>query len=95
VLPEATTRADLGQVLRTLGFAAAPGMLRAFEVFGNTRWFVLPVTSIWMIVAMTIGVRQALDYSSTGRAVALALLGWGVSIGIAVVVGLLFSTPVS
>lgn len=95
VMPEATTRADLGQVLRTLGFAAAPGMLRAFETFGNTRWFVLPITSIWMIMAMTIGVRQALDYSSTTRAAALALLGWSVSIGVAVVVGLLFSTSVS
>lgn len=95
VMPEPTTRADLGQVLRTLGFAAAPGMFRAFEVFGGTRWFVLPVTSIWMVVAMTIGVRQALDFSTTTRAVALALLGWGISVGVAVVVGLLFSTPVS
>ncbi len=95
VMPEPTTSADLGQLLRTLGFAAAPGMFRAFEVFGGTRWFVLPLTSMWMIVAMTIGVRQALDYTSTGRAVALALLGWAVSIGVAVVIGLLFSTPVS
>jgi len=46
-------------------------------------------------VAMTIGVRQALDYTSTARAVALALLGWAVSVGVAIVVGLLFSTPVS
>ena len=95
VLPESTTRADLGEVLRTLGFAAAPGMFRAFEVFGGTRWFVLPVTGLWMVVAMTIGVRQALDYSSTGRAIGLALLGWGISVGVAIVVGLLFSTPVS
>jgi hypothetical protein len=92
---EATTRADLGQVLRTLGFAAAPGMFRAFEVFGGTRWFVLPITGIWMVVAMTIGVRQALDYSTTGRAIGLALLGWAVSVGVALVIGLLFSTPVS
>ncbi len=95
VMPEPTTRADLGQVLRTLGFAAAPGMFRAFEVFGGTRWFVLPVTSIWMVVAMTIGVRQALDFTTTARAIALALLGWGISVGVAIVVGLLFSTPVS
>ncbi len=95
VMPEATTRADLGQVLRTLGFAAAPGMFRAFEVFGGTRWLVLPIASVWMVVAMTIGVRQALDYTTTSRAVALALLGWAVSVGVAAVVGLAFSTPVS
>lgn len=95
VMPESTTRADLGQVLRTLGFAAAPGMFRAFEVFGGTRWLVLPIASVWMVVAMTIGVRQALDYTSTARAIALALLGWAISIGVAIVIGLLFSTPVS
>lgn len=95
VMPESTTRADLGQVLRTLGFAAAPGMFRAFEVFGGTRSFVLPVTALWMVVAMTIGVRQALDYRSTARAISLALLGWSISIGVAIVIGLLFSTPVS
>ncbi|MEP7116714.1 MAG: YIP1 family protein [Acidobacteriota bacterium] len=95
VLPDRDTRADFGEVFRTLGFAAAPGMFRAFEVFGNTRWFVLPLTSLWMIVAMTIGVRQALDYRTTTRAVALALLGWGVAMGMAIVVGTLLSTPVS
>ena len=95
VMPEATTRADLGQVLRTLGFAAAPGMFRAFEVFGGTRWIVLPIASVWMVVAMTIGVRQALDYTTTSRAVALAVLGWVVLVGVAAVVGLAFSTPVS
>lgn len=95
VLPESTTRADLGEVLRTLGFAAAPGMFRAFEVLGGTRWLVLPITSVWMLAAMTIGVRQALDYGTTGRAIALAALGWGVAVAVAVGVGLLFSTPVS
>ena len=29
-LPEAGTRADVGQVMRTLGFAQAPGLLRVF-----------------------------------------------------------------
>ena len=95
VMPESTTRADFGEVLRTLGFAAAPGMFRAFEVLGGTRWLVLPITSVWMLAAMTIGVRQALDYSTTGRALALAALGWGVALAVAIGVGLLFSTPVS
>ncbi len=95
VMPDVTTRADLGQVLRTLGFAAAPGMLRAFEVFGGTRWFVFPITSLWMLAAMTIGVRQALDYRTTSRALVLAALGWVVAVGVAIGVGLLFSTPVS
>lgn len=95
ILPERTTSADLGQLLRTLGFAAAPGMFRAFEIFGGTRWFVLPLTSVWMVVAMVIAVRQALDYTTTARAVALSLLGWAVMFGVALVVGLLMARPVS
>lgn len=95
IVAERTTSADLGQLLRTLGFAAAPGLFRAFEIFGGTRWFVLPLTSVWMVVAMVIGVRQALDYTSTARAVVLSLLGWAVMFGVALVVGLLMARPVS
>lgn len=95
VMPERGTRSDLGEVLRTLGFAAAPGALRAFEVFGNTRWFVLPLTAIWMVAAMVVAIRQALDYTSTARAITLSLLGWAVSFGVAIVVGLLLARPVS
>lgn len=94
-LPDSETSADLGQVLRTLGFAAAPGLFRAFEVFGGMRWLVLPLTALWMIAAMVVALRQALDYSTTGRAVALAALGWIVTFGAALVVGLLLARPVS
>jgi len=95
VMPERDTWADFGQVLRTLGFAAAPGAFRAFEVFGDTRWFVLPLTSVWMVMAMVVAIRQALDYKSTARAVALSLLGWAIIFGVALVLGLLLARPVS
>ncbi|MBP7778647.1 MAG: YIP1 family protein [Acidobacteria bacterium] len=95
ILPEPTTSVDLGQVLRTLGFAAAPGIFRAFEIFGGTRWFVLPLTSVWMVWAMVIAIRQAFDYTNTTRAVALSLLGWAITVGVALVVGLLMARPVS
>ncbi len=95
ILPEPTTSVDLGEVLRTLGFAAAPGIFRAFEIFGDTRWFVLPLTSVWMVLAMVIAIRQAFDFTSTGRAIALSLLGWAIAAGVALVVGLLMARPVS
>lgn len=95
ILAEPATSVDLGEVLRTLGFAAAPGMFRAFEVFGGTRWLVLPLTAIWMVVAMTVAIRQAFDYGSLSRAVAVSLLGWGVLMAIGAGVGILMSVPVS
>jgi hypothetical protein len=95
ILAEPGTSVDAGQVLRTLGFAAAPGMFRAFEVFGGTRWLVFPLTAIWMVVAMTVAIRQAFDYGSLSRAVAVSLLGWGVLVVVGAAVGVLMSVPVS
>lgn len=95
ILPGPGTRADVGQLLRTLGFAAAPGMFRGFEILSGTRWLVLPLTSVWMLAAMIVAIRQALDYESTARAVGLAVLGWAVSIAVAAGIGLIFTVPVS
>ncbi|MGM0454147.1 MAG: hypothetical protein ACQERN_13380 [Thermodesulfobacteriota bacterium] len=43
---------------------------------------------IWMLVAMVIGARQALDYQSTLRAVGVCVIGW---IIYALILALLFS----
>lgn len=95
ILPGPATSSSTGELMRTMGFAAAPGMLRAFEAVGDSRWLMLPLTSAWMIAAMTVAVRQALDYESLGRAVAVVVLGWLVAVAIMVAVGVLFTTPVS
>ncbi len=46
-------------------------------------------------MAMVTAVRQALDYTSTMRAVAVCVLGWVVSGVIGAVIGLFFAVPVS
>ena len=94
LLAQPSTSVDLGQVLRTLGFAAAPGMFRAFEVFGATRWIFFPLTAVWMVAAMTLAIRQAFDYRSMSRAIAVSLLGWTVLVMVGVVVGLWLTVPV-
>ncbi|MBI3895492.1 MAG: YIP1 family protein [Acidobacteria bacterium] len=76
ILPEAQTEADMGQLLRTIGFSSSPGILRVLGVVPTLWGLVAFVTSIWMLIAMVIAVRQALDYRSTLRAVGVCLLGW-------------------
>lgn len=76
MLPEPQTRADLGELLRTTGFSCAPGLLRIFGVIPGLGTPVFALAAIWMLVAMVIGVRQALDYQSTLRAVGVCLIGW-------------------
>ena len=91
MLPEPQTHADLGEMMRTLGFAQSPGLLRIFGSIPGVGPLVLGIVSIWMLVAMVIAVRQALDYPSTGRAVGVCLVGWVVQLVIAVIVGFGFS----
>ena len=95
LLPEPQTRADLGQLLRTLGFASAPGILRLLGVIPFLGLTLYAIASIWMLLAMIVAVRQALDYRSTGRAVGVCLVGWALSLVIAAIIGILFGPTVS
>lgn len=85
LLPTPETEADYGQLLRTIGFASAPGVLRVLGGLPLLGRFVIAVAHVWMLVAMVVAVRQALDYRSTGRAVVVCLLGWLVQIVIDIV----------
>ncbi len=76
LLPEAQTKADYGQLLRTIGFSSAPGMLRVLGIIPGFTSIIFAVTGFWMLAAMIIAVRQALDYQSTLRAVGVCLAGW-------------------
>jgi len=76
LLPEEQTEADYGQLLRTIGFSASPGVLRILGFLPVLGWVVNIVCGIWMLAAMVIAVRQALDYQGTGRAVLVCILGW-------------------
>src|SRR5262249_24603693 len=62
LLPGPATQADMGQLLRTLGFASAPGIAGLFALVPGIRGVVDLVVSLWMLAAMVVAVRQALDY---------------------------------
>ena len=85
LLAEPQTRADVGELMRTLGFAQSPGLVRIVGILPGVGPIVLSLVSIWMLVTMVVAVRQALDYTSTFRAVGVCLVGWVLSIAISVV----------
>ena len=89
-LPEPETSADQGQLLRTIGFSSAPGLIRVFGIIPGLTAFVFSVAGIWMLIAMVIAVRQALDYTSTWRAIGVCLIGWVIQALILVVVVSIF-----
>lgn len=95
LLPEPQTRADVGELLRTLAFASAPGFLRVLGVIPVIGLTIYAVVSIWMLLAMIVAVRQALDYKSTTRAVGVCLVAWALSLVVAAVIGIIFAPTVS
>lgn len=76
LLPGRNTEADLGQLLRTLGFAQTPGLFGVLAAVPVVGLFVPFLVAIWVIAATFVGVRQALDYDDTFRAILVCLLGW-------------------
>lgn len=76
LLPEPQTKADLGELLRTIGFSSSPGLICVLGIIPMLTTVVFFVANIWMLIAMVIAVRQALDYKSMFRASGVCLIGW-------------------
>ena len=76
IMASHSTHADWGQLARTLGFAQSPGIFRALGFIPVVGNIIFAVASIWMLVAMVVAVRQALDYTSTLRAIAVVQIGF-------------------
>jgi hypothetical protein len=92
-LPEPDTKADAGELLRTMGFATTPGILRVVGIVPVLGPLVTIVAAVWTLVAMVVAVRHALDYRSTGRAIGVCIIGWLVQVVILVLVTALVPRP--
>lgn len=81
--------ADIGELMRTLGFAQSAGVLYVLRIIPILGWLVWLIVTIWILVAGIIAIRQALDIS-TGKAIVTAIIGWlVVAIPLAIFGGLL------
>jgi hypothetical protein len=78
--------ATWGELLRTLGFAQAPGVLLVAAIIPGLGWLVKSVVGLWLLVTGLIAIRQALDVT-TGKAMLTALLGWFASVLVNALVG--------
>lgn len=81
LLPEPGTDSNLLEMVRTIGFAATPGLLAPVALFfPEARVPIFSIALLWMLVATVTAVRAALDYVSTARAVVVCTLGWVVQV---------------
>lgn len=75
-LGEPQTQADMGELLRTLGFATSPGIIRVLGAIPVLGKIDVLVAWVWMLISTVVAVRQALDYKSTWKAILVCAVGW-------------------
>ena len=81
--------ATWGELLRTIGFAQSPGVLRVLGIIPLLGWLVAIAVFVWQLVCGIVAIRQALDFD-TGKAILTAALGWLAMLILMVVLGLAF-----
>ncbi len=74
MLRTASTNTSWAEIGRVVGFAYTPGVLSIFSFVPFIGWLFPLVAWVWTLAAVTMAVRQALDFESTGRAIAVVLL---------------------
>ncbi len=67
--------ADMGEMLRTLGFAQSVGVIKVLGIVPLLGWIAGLAAGIWMLVCGVVAIRQALDFT-TGKAIGTVVLGW-------------------
>lgn len=90
--------ATWGQLLRTIGFAQAPGLLAALSWYAPINAPVRYGIATWKVFAIVVAIRQALDFDEgdwgTARALLTAALGFFVYVGLAVLQAWLLGMPI-
>lgn len=91
-------KATWGELLRTIGFAQAPGLLAALSWFPAINAPVLYGIATWKLFAVVVAIRQALDFDEgewgTARAALTAALGFVVYVGLAALQAWILGTPI-
>ena len=76
LFPEKNTKSDHGELLRTIGFSSAPGLIRVFGVTPDLMAVTFIGSAFWMLACMVVGVKAALDYNSLWRALGVVIVAW-------------------
>jgi hypothetical protein len=84
--------ATWGEVLRTVGFANAPGVLRILVFIPILGGLINLLVSIWLIVTTVVAVRQALDIT-TGKAIIVSIIGGIVAFIVIAIIGAALAIP--
>ena len=91
LFPDKETKSDHGELLRTIGFSSAPGLIRVFGFTPELMTVTFIGSSFWMLACMVVGVRQALDYKSLWKAFGVVVVCWFIQAFLLLLIVMLFS----
>lgn len=74
----APVQPDRKTIMRVMAFAQAPAVLRLVGVIPQVTLIVFLITSVWIIMASVLGIKQAFNTPNTGKAILLCAGTWGV-----------------
>tara|TARA_Y100001970_G_C14204833_1_gene843352 strand:- start:814 stop:1338 length:525 start_codon:yes stop_codon:yes gene_type:complete len=70
------TKSSHGELLRTIGFSSAPGLIRVFSFSPELMTVTFIGSSFWMLACMVVAVKSALDYESIWKALGVVVVAW-------------------
>ena len=76
LFPEKNTKSNHGELLRTIGFSSAPGLIRVFGVTPDLMTVTFIGSAFWMLACMVVAVKSALDYDSMWKALGVVIVAW-------------------
>ena len=91
LIPDNETKSDHGELLRTIGFSSAPGLIRVFGFTPELMTVTFIGSSFWMLACMVVGVRQALDYKSLWKAFGVVVVCWFIQAFLLLLIVMLFN----
>ncbi len=70
------TKSNHGELLRTIGFSSAPGLIRIFGVTPDLMTVTFIGSALWMLACMVVAVKSALNYDSLLKAFGVVVIAW-------------------
>jgi len=70
------TKTNHGELLRTIGFSSAPGLIRVFGITPDLMSVTFVGSAFWMLACMVVAVKSALDYESMWKAFGVVIVAW-------------------
>ena len=70
------TKSNHGELLRTIGFSSAPGLIRVFGITPELMTVTFIGSAFWMLACMVVAVKATLDYDSLWKAFGVVAVSW-------------------